>query len=140
MAKGFKINAILVCDEIRREENGKFIFLGVYSDAVIVKSFPARLQSFTVYISGHVDNKDIKKVSFCIEGPKKIKMIEGIHDFKINKVDEQVVFIFALQAPVFYVEGEYIIKLGLDSSPRKVSTFVVREPSNKDERRRVGLN
>lgn len=37
------IDYILVCDDIRQENNGKQILIGVYKGAIIVPEFPARL-------------------------------------------------------------------------------------------------
>lgn len=31
----------LVCDDVRREENGKFIFIGVYANNILLSEFPS---------------------------------------------------------------------------------------------------
>lgn len=38
------IKAALMCDEVRREDNGKGLFIGVYQGDVTVKEFPAALR------------------------------------------------------------------------------------------------
>ncbi len=38
------IGNVLVCDDIRREVNGKLILIGIYSDSIIVGAFPAALK------------------------------------------------------------------------------------------------
>jgi hypothetical protein len=38
-----KINYAVFCDDIRREDNGKLIFIGVYGANILFKSFPASL-------------------------------------------------------------------------------------------------
>lgn len=38
------IKAALMCDEVRREDNGKGFFIGVYQGDVTVKEFPAALR------------------------------------------------------------------------------------------------
>lgn len=38
------IKAAIMCDEIRREDNGKGLFIGVYLGDVVVKAFPAALR------------------------------------------------------------------------------------------------
>lgn len=37
------IDYVLVCDDIRQEGNGKHLLIGVYSSAIIVPDFPARI-------------------------------------------------------------------------------------------------
>lgn len=36
-----KISTALVCDQIRQEDNGKFLLIGVYSGSIVVNTFPA---------------------------------------------------------------------------------------------------
>lgn len=38
------IGNVLVCDDIRREINGKLILIGIYSDSIVVGAFPAALK------------------------------------------------------------------------------------------------
>jgi uncharacterized protein DUF6941 len=43
-------NYVIFCDDVRREDNGKLLFVGVYSgDAIVVASFPANL-NMTFYV------------------------------------------------------------------------------------------
>lgn len=39
----FKLVSALICDDVRREANGKFILIGAYSGDVRVNKFPAAL-------------------------------------------------------------------------------------------------
>lgn len=39
----FKTSAVVQCDDIRVEQNGKFILIGVYTGTVVVTGFPAEL-------------------------------------------------------------------------------------------------
>lgn len=38
--------AVIFCDDVRREENGKEILIGVYSGAAIFTDFPARISAY----------------------------------------------------------------------------------------------
>ena len=40
---GFKIESVLVCDDIRQEKNGKMILIGVYTGSIVVPTIPAAL-------------------------------------------------------------------------------------------------
>ena len=37
------IDSIIVCDDIRREDNGKFILIGVYAASILVAEFPVEM-------------------------------------------------------------------------------------------------
>jgi hypothetical protein len=43
MVHGLEVGDGLVCDDVRREETGKLILIGVYSSAIIVGQLPAAL-------------------------------------------------------------------------------------------------
>ena len=38
-----KVKAVLFCDAVRREDNGKFIAIGCYGSSVVVHEFPVQL-------------------------------------------------------------------------------------------------
>lgn len=38
-----KFKCVVICDDIRREDNGKQILIGVYSGNIVVEKFPANL-------------------------------------------------------------------------------------------------
>lgn len=48
----FRETAIL-CDQVRREDNGKLILIGVYGGDILVDSYPATL-GLTAYVEGEV--------------------------------------------------------------------------------------
>ncbi len=39
----FKVGAVVTCDDIRIEQNNKFILIGVYNGTIVVPAFPAVL-------------------------------------------------------------------------------------------------
>jgi hypothetical protein len=43
MSSAFEVRAGVVCDFVRREDNGKLIFIGVYSENIVPNKFPATL-------------------------------------------------------------------------------------------------
>ena len=45
----FDISAAVLCDDVRRENNGKHILIGVYLHSVLVEDFPANLM-LTVWV------------------------------------------------------------------------------------------
>jgi hypothetical protein len=49
------ISKVLICDDIRVENNGKYILIGVYTDDILVSSLPATL-SFMTYLQIRPDD------------------------------------------------------------------------------------
>lgn len=47
-----KVDCAIVCDEVRREHNGKLIFIGVYGNDIFVPSYPATLR-LAIVLAGH---------------------------------------------------------------------------------------
>lgn len=43
-----KIDSAFICDDVRQEANGKLIFIGAYSQDILLQSFPAALNLHTV--------------------------------------------------------------------------------------------
>jgi hypothetical protein len=41
--RGFNVESVLLCDDIRREDNGKAILVGVYSGDIVIPIVPATL-------------------------------------------------------------------------------------------------
>lgn len=45
MAKpSIKFKSLILCEEIRREDNGKLLFIGVYQDNILAYQFPSNLK------------------------------------------------------------------------------------------------
>ena len=44
-----KLIDVILCDEIRREDNGKFVFIGVYTGHVLVPRLPFDLPTLTFF-------------------------------------------------------------------------------------------
>ncbi len=47
MSGAAKVVDVIFCDQVRREDNGKLLFLGVYLNTVLVHSVPCSIPSFT---------------------------------------------------------------------------------------------
>jgi hypothetical protein len=53
-ASKINIDFAFICDEVRREDNGKLLIIGVYAYDIIVRNFPVDL-ALTVVVSFNVD-------------------------------------------------------------------------------------
>lgn len=66
----------LVCDEIRREDTGKYILIGVYVSEILVDRLPAGLQlSFWLIIT--VDTDQPRAFEMRLVGPGEAQLMRG---------------------------------------------------------------
>ena len=65
---------VLVCDDIRREDNGKEIIIGVYSSGILVRSFPADL-SLAFSIQFRADKTGDVRLEARVLGPRGTPLI-----------------------------------------------------------------
>jgi hypothetical protein len=66
----------LVCDDVRREDNGKDIIIGVYSDTLVIPAFPATLQ-LTFWLQFYANEiTENTSVNFRLIGDDDIKFAE----------------------------------------------------------------
>lgn len=71
------IDRSILCDAVRREDNGKFIAIGIYSASVLVSKFPSTLQ-FTLLVNLTVKDNDKHKINIRIKVDDEIKAtLEG---------------------------------------------------------------
>ena len=63
-----EFQSIILCDDIRREDNGKLLLVGVYSGDIIPSSFPAflSLRLYMMYDAKRTDKHDLD-ILFCLD-------------------------------------------------------------------------
>jgi len=57
----------IMCDQLRREDNGKFLLIGVYSDAMLSSTFPFTLQGLTFFMKLESDRPGSWSVRMRLE-------------------------------------------------------------------------
>jgi hypothetical protein len=75
--------AVIVCDDVRREDNGKEILIGVYSSHILVSVFPANLRLF-FYTMLSADESGDYKFSMRLIGPNGVQLIQGNIDAQMR--------------------------------------------------------
>ena len=130
---GYKITSVLICDQIRREDNGKEIIIGVYRDVIIVPSLPCTMPSITFRVSATLEHTNFKTMRLSVIGPTRHKYFEYESDISILEVDEPLIVISASTAPKISEAGVYTIKVSLDGPLRKIGQFSVRLPQSDSE-------
>ena len=64
-----KIEYAIVCDDVRREDNGKFIIIGAYGSDIRVSSIPANLRfSLLVAVRSEIEHQTLVSVRVNQDG------------------------------------------------------------------------
>lgn len=125
--KRWKPKYVIVCDEVRFENNGKEIILGVYSDGVIVPSVPISLKVMTFRIVVDVDGRAFETVSFELRGTEGNVGAHISGDAPATLVGQKEgKFLFELPGITLQSEGTKTIWFSLDSNLEQVGEFDVR--------------
>lgn len=81
---GVTIDFAFLCDDLRVENNGKQIFIGVYSDEVNLSAFPMQLELKLIL---HFKSKDIGSHKIHIAAfAEEAKIMEADGNFQVTKV------------------------------------------------------
>lgn len=130
MSKRPAINSFIICDDVRREDNGKEIIIGAYNDAVLFNSpLPGVLTKFCVRVkylphaAGEVD------VAYEVLSPSKQQFMQGGGKITIPNI-EMSSMTFAAGPLVFTEEGIYVIRVGVNEKPKRIGEFEVRTPKS----------
>jgi len=112
---------LLVCDDIRREDSGKLMFIGVYMDKIIVKAVPVILPQIVIFSKWEGDKEVISNFDFTLYAPdnKSMANIKGKVPPSPNTVDKKKIkHIIQLNIAPLKIEttGEYKIKFKLNNS------------------------
>ena len=68
--------AALVCDDVRREDNGKEILIGVYTGAIVVPKLPASLP-LSLWLHLQTRGSGEMKLEFRVIGPAAKELAHG---------------------------------------------------------------
>ncbi|HNX48701.1 MAG TPA: carboxypeptidase-like regulatory domain-containing protein [Thermoanaerobaculaceae bacterium] len=60
---------VTFCDQVRREDNGKLLILGVYINKVIVAGIPCRIPSFAFVVKWRIRSGWMPNGSYAVRAP-----------------------------------------------------------------------
>ena len=130
-------NALIICDDLRVEINGKQILIGVYAGDIIFPSFPAKLNQllFRVEIRGNSEKNE--HIIFKVKASDGTQLLEVVGQAPLADPNENSVFIFGLHQPVFDKAERYVVEFGYDGAIEEIGEFKVRTPQSPSEIEKV---
>jgi hypothetical protein len=104
--RGFFIEGVLLCDDIRREVNGKAILIGVYSGDIIVPTVPTSL-GLSLWLQGRAVEATSKigiRLELASLSSTVVTNIGSLPDESIIAPEDS--FLFALSGLIVQIAGQ----------------------------------
>lgn len=122
------IEAVILCDQVRREDNGKLLLIGVYSDVITVPRLPLLIQ-LTLAIEVRVVHAGPFRFSIDVTDPLGNHVVEGLAGEGKYEGEDGRTSWFHIPLPpiVLSAEGPYVTKVDFFGTPGRHDTFLVRK-------------
>ncbi len=119
---------IIMCDDFRREDNGKLILLGMYMDTINVPALPFPLPTLTFFCVLNCDRPGNFRFSFKLkheEGGNQ-PLVEGMGQAPVIDPRQPMVMPVKMVGIQINAPGLYTFSLEFDGQAPIVSTFTVQ--------------
>lgn len=122
----YRCETAILCDQVRREDNGKLILIGVYGGGVLLDSYPATLP-LSAYVEGQVLEPGIFEAEFQFVDGKGaamspvIKVTSGERQFVSGPFGNPVVALLTFQK-----SGDCILRVKEDGAWRNLFSKSVK--------------
>lgn len=123
--KNTKVTSCLICDIARKESGGKDILIGVYSTYIKIKSLPAILPNFAVWIELQTEETEFDSLEISILDPDGKPTVKAKGKLEITSETGYVGIPMQFANMPFQKAGKYKIQIGIDSPMKTVKEFFV---------------
>jgi Family of unknown function (DUF6941) len=123
--------ALVICEDIRTENNGKLMFIGVYSDAIAVQSVPVNLRSLAFALKLRVEEPGTFDFHFTVAYDKNPKLLHGEGRIELaSGARGAVIWLPLIFAPAqLPTDGPYSVRVLIGEEPEVTYSFqVLRQP------------
>ena len=116
----------MICDDIRVEDNGKTIIIGIYHDNILVPSLPFIMPKLVTWTKWDIKESPLKKFEFQIKAPdgKVIGRVPGEPSKKAS--GKKAILQIAISPFVIKEAGEYKIDAKINGEDCHIGTFEVQ--------------
>jgi hypothetical protein len=98
----FDVEAVVLCDDIRQEANGKYLLIGVYGSNIVVRGFPTDLR-LAIWILAHPKALGRVRARIRVRGPQGSTLVEG--GMEIDVRDKETAAIMAIPGLPLQIQG-----------------------------------
>jgi hypothetical protein len=125
MATTHTLVSLIMCDDCRREDNGKEIIIGVYTGAIITPDIPVMLPTFALRFEIIPKQNEYKKTIAIIKDPNGEEIVRVEGSLAIARIDLGASFFYRVSPLPIMTAGTYKIYLGLDEEPEEIASLQV---------------
>ena len=127
----------VLCDDVRREENGKFMLIGLF-ESVSAKKYPATHPTmFVVNRWCKGEGTCRQKIRILDSMDRKIVFETGDQEFELKDIDAHHTLISRFNHLVFRAPGKYWVEVMLDGELVLNYPIMLREISHEQNKPRV---
>jgi hypothetical protein len=120
--------ALVLCDDIRFENNGKLLLIGVYSDIVQVLKLPLQLRSLGLAIRAKAMSAGRIAFSVTATDPQGNSLLEANGEMNYEGEPGRAIWLPIVMGPALLTtEGQYAVRIALGDAPPIHETFVVKK-------------
>ncbi len=120
--------AFVLCDDIRFENNGKLMLIGVYSDVVQVFKLPLQLRSLGLAVRAKALSKGRIEFSVTATDPQGNSLLEANGEMNYEGEPGRTIWLPIVMGPALLTtEGQYGIRIALGDAPPVHETFLVKK-------------
>lgn len=118
---------IIVCDDFRREDNGKFILIGLYISDIQTSQIPVVMPTLTFFCELESDRPGTFRLAFKLrheDGGRSIA--EGLAQVPVNDPTQPIIMPIKIGGIQFSMPGLYTFSMEFDGQAPIVKTFNVK--------------
>ncbi len=120
--------SLVVCDDIRFENNGKLLFIGVYSDVVQVVKLPLQLRSLGLAVKAKVLATGRFTFSVSVSDPQGNSLLDANGEVNYEGEVGRVIWLPVVMGPALLTtEGAYAVRIALGDGAAVHESFIVRK-------------
>ena len=118
--------ALVLCDDIRFENNGKLLLIGVYSDVVQVFKLPLQLRSLGLAVRARAMSHGRIAFTVTASDPQGNSLLEANGEMNYEGEPGRTIWLPIVMGPTLLTtEGTYGVRIVLGDAPAIHETFVV---------------
>ena len=131
MATTHKLVSLIMCDDCRKEDNGKDIIIGVYTGAMIAPVLPFVLPTFALRFEIIPQQLEYQKAVAIMKNPRDEEIFRVEGTLAVSRMDFGASFFYRVSPLPITMQGDHAIFLGLDEEPEQIAVLrVLHEPSS----------
>lgn len=129
IVRSYRVRSWLMCDDIRIENNGKYLLIGVYSGTVrLRRPLPVTLSTLSFWIQLDLKKLDYGDYELRLLDPRRQEAAHLRGPARFTRVDEPGVVICLTGPLTLSSYGTYSVEFGFGRPLRLLGSFAVHSP------------